>query len=269
MKTENLKLKIIFFGSSDFVSPILKKLQEKHDVLRVINSPEQLNKELTKQLKRTSPDLFVVASFGKILSSELLEIPKLGSINIHPSLLPKYRGASPVQTAILNGDKLTGVTFIKMDAYVDHGPIIEQFEEPIFDSDTFETLSKRLFKKAADAIEDVMVRFTKDQTGIAQDNSKATYTKLLTKEDGYIDLEKFQISNFKFQIERAMRAFYPWPGVWTKYSLTPPTPPKTLIKLLPGEKIQVEGKKPMSYKDFINGYEKGQEFLREIGLFSN
>jgi len=241
-------MKIIFFGSSDFVYPILKKLQEKFEVVKIISSPEQLNKKAIKQIKPLNPDLFVVASFGKILSGELLKIPKLGSINIHPSLLPKYRGPSPIQTAILNGEIKTGVSFIKMDEKVDHGPIIKQFEEPILPGDTFATLSKRLFEKAAENLESVINRFTKGQTDKPQDDSKTTFTKILKRADGYIDVEK---PPNKQKLERMIRAFTPWPGAWTRYCLNPQTSQKNLIKLLPNQKIQVEGRRQMSYKDFI------------------
>mgnify|MGYP001600633928 CR=1 FL=1 len=195
-----------------------------------------------------------------------MQIPRLGAINIHPSLLPKYRGPSPIQTAILNGDTKTGVTFIKMDEEIDHGPIISHFEEPILENDTFLSLAKRLFEKSAEALADVVRRFADDQRAEAQDDSKATYTKQLTKQDGFIDTSsdnQLKIENLKLKI----RAFYPWPGVWTNYPLQPTR--NTLIKLLPQQKIQVEGKKSMSYKDFKNGYANGEKFLRAINLIPN
>ena len=153
-----------------------------------------------------------------------------------------------------------------MDEKIDHGPIIEQFEEVILETDTFETLAKRLFEKSAESLTDIVKRSPEDQTAKAQDDSKATYTKTLTREDGYIDQESInplKIENLKLKI----RAFHPWPGVWTYYKLRATR--QTLIKLLPGEKIQVEGKSPMSYKDFINGYANGEKFLRAINLISN
>ncbi len=263
MKISNLKLKIIFLGTPPFIQPVLNKLEEKFEVVGKIREPKQWSNETIEQLNNLGPDLFVVAAYGQILPGELLSIPKFGAINIHPSLLPKYRGPSPIQSAILNGDAKTGVTFIKMDEELDHGPIIYQFEETILENDTFESLAKRLFEKSAKVLEHVIKLFTENQTLTPQDDSQATYTKQLTREDGYIDLSKFQISNFKFQIARRIRAYYPWPGVWTRYSLTSQ---KTLIKLLPNQQIQVEGKKPMSYKDFINGYEKGKFFLEKLSL---
>lgn len=258
-------MKIVFFGTPDFVDQVLKKLEENFEVVEKIRAPQQFNKEIIEQLKSLNPDLFVVAAYGQILTAELLKIPRLGAINIHPSILPKYRGPSPIQTAILNGDKKTGVTFIKMDEKIDHGPIISQFEEPILETDTFESLAKRLFEKSAQALSDVIRRFEKDQAAKPQDDSKAIYTKTLSKEDGYIDLsplDLFKIENLILKI----RAFYPWPSVWTRYSLNTQTSQKTLIKLLPNNQLQVEGKKPMNYKDFINGYEKGKFFLEKLSL---
>lgn len=199
----NNKLKIVFFGAPDFVGPVLKKLEENFEVVEKIRAPQQFNSETIEQLSVLNPDLFVVASYGQILSSKILKIPGLGAINIHPSLLPKYRGPSPIQTAILNGDKKTGVTFIKMDEEIDHGPIISQFEEPILDSDTFEILAKRLFEKSAEILVTVVNHFAENQTTEEQDDSKATYTKTLTKQDGYINLNStsaFKIENLKLKI---------------------------------------------------------------------
>lgn len=250
------KLKIVFFGTPDFVDPVLKKLRENFEVIEIIRKPKQFNSEAIEKFRSLNPDLFVVASYGQILPPNLFEIPKFGAINIHPSLLPKYRGPSPVQSAILSGDKKTGITFIKMDEEIDHGPIIEQFEEPILENDTFETLVKRLFEKSAERVTEVIKNFEKDQKVKPQDDSKAAYTKLLTKQDGYFDLSIINM-------DRMIRAFYPWPGVWTRSILNNKS---SIIKFLPEKMIQVEGKKPMSYKDFINGYEKGQEFLKKFGL---
>lgn len=258
----NSRLRIIFFGTPQFVEPVLRVLKKNFDVIAEIRDPKQI---ITNQSSIiNSADLFVVAAYGQILPAQLLEIPRLGSINIHPSLLPKYRGPSPIQAAILNGDKKTGVTFIKMDEKIDHGPIIYQFEEEISKDDTFETLAKRLFEKSADKIADVINDYQANQTTKPQDDSKASHTKLLTRQDGFIDLNS---PPEKEVLERMIRAYHPWPSVWTKSSII--NHKSLIIKFLPQQKLQVEGKKPMSYKDFINGYEKGQEFLKKIGLFSN
>ncbi len=268
-------MKIVFFGTPYFVDPVLKKLEKNFDVVEKIREPKEFNNETVQQLCSLSPDLFVVAAYGQILSSKLLEVPRLGAINIHPSLLPKYRGPSPIQSAILNGDKKTGVTFIKMDEQVDHGPIIAQFGATIEPADTFESLAQRLFEQAALELESTIINYNANQTGKPQDDSKATFTKPLTKQDGYIDLSSLEIArpekpwrsggNWKLEIARKIRAYHPWPGIWTHLRLNSGGQAK-IIKLLPGKKLQVEGKKPMSYKDFINGYPNGEEFLKKIGL---
>ncbi|PIR79772.1 MAG: hypothetical protein COU25_03640 [Candidatus Levybacteria bacterium CG10_big_fil_rev_8_21_14_0_10_35_13] len=260
MKQSNNKtISIIFFGTSDFVNPVLNKLKENFDVVKVINSPQQWNNKTIEQLSNLNPDLFVVVSYGQILPKKLLDIPKLAAINIHPSLLPKYRGSTPVQTAILNGDKTTGVTIIKLDEHMDHGPIIEQFEEPILPTDTFESLIQRLFEKSADALVHVIMHYNENKLK-PQNHSKATFTKLLKRDDGYINLSLLEIGNWKLEIDRKIRAYYPWPGVWVKTIVSEKN--EKIIKFLPNKKIQVEGKKEMSYKDFLNGYPDADSQLR-------
>ena len=152
-----------------------------------------------------------------------------------------------------------------MDEEVDHGPILFQKEVDIKNTDTFETLAEKLFKTGVENLPKTISNYVLNPTNISiQDESKATYTKLLNRESGLIDMYN---PPDKVILDRMIRAYFPWPGVWTKYPLS--NGKEQLIKFLPNEKIQVEGKKPMSYKDFINGYEKGQEFLKKIGLFSD
>ena len=222
-------MKIIFFGNTKYsligakiihrelgislVVTIKSSSVEKFAVEQKIPFlvADKLDKTVAQQIKHLNPDLFVVAAYGQILPGELLSIPKLGAINIHPSLLPKYRGPSPIQSAILNGDKKTGVTFIKMDDQIDHGPIIEQFEEEINQTDTFETLAERLFNKSADKIADIINNYQASQTTKPQDDSKATYTKIISRGDGYIDLSStgsLKIENLKLKIPRIARVVY-------------------------------------------------------------
>lgn len=253
-------MKIVFFGSSSFVAPVLDILKTNFEVVAIFNSTDQ---EIDKEkLVDLNPDLFVVASYGKILSNEILEIPKHGSLNLHPSLLPLYRGASPIQSAILNGDKTTGITIIKMDEEMDHGPILFQKEEEIKDDDAFDTLSKKLFNIGADHLTTTINDYISGKLRpIPQNDSKATFTKTLTRQDGFIDINNPpSAENIKLMI----RAYFPWPGAFVKSNLGGK---EKIIKLLPEEKVQVEGKNPMSYKDFINGYNEGENVLRKIGLF--
>lgn len=252
-------MKVVFFGTPSFVDPVLKSLQKNFDVIAEIRDPNSLI--INHKSSIIGADLFIVASFGKILSTEILNIPKLGALNIHPSLLPKYRGPSPIQTAILNGDQKTGVTIIKMDEEVDHGPIIYQKEVEIKETDTFESLAERLFKTAAENLSNTISNYVLSKINVTpQDDSKATLTKLLKREVGLIDVYN---PPDKVTLDRMIRAYFPWPGVWTKYNLGDN---EKIIKFLPNEKLQVEGKKPMSYKDFINGYDNGKDLLRKLFL---
>lgn len=253
-------MKIVFFGTDNFVDPVLKTLEENFET-RAVRDPKNFTQDLVKTIKDFSPDLFVVASFGVIFPEDFLQIPKFGAINIHPSLLPKYRGSSPIQNAILNGEKTTGVTIIKMDGQVDHGPILYQIKLEILDSDTFENLAKKLFEKAVKALPETISNYVANTiTPTQQDHSKATFTQRLTRQNGYIDIKNAPPKEI---LESTIRAYFPWPGTWTKTELGAG---EKVIKLLPNDRLQVEGKKEMSYKDFINGYKEGKEILKKLGL---
>ena len=266
-------IKIIFFGASSYVLPIIEILRKKFELELVITTEKNGNESLIKYCKLNkipyssvlskdellklvngqssiiNRQLGIVADFGIIIPKEVLESFTYGILNIHPSLLPKHRGSTPIQTAILNGDKKTGVTFIRMDEKVDHGPIIYQFEEEILETDTFETLAKKLFERASDSLASVITRYNDGELKI-QNHSKATFTKLLKRADGYIDISSITPVE---KLDRMIRAFYPWPGVWTRLRLSSGGQAK-IVKFLPNKKIQVEGKKEMSYKDLLNGY---------------
>lgn len=250
-------MKVVFFGTPEFVTPVLRTLEKNFEVLKAFRNPKELNNEEIEKLKNIEPDIFVVASFGKIFSKEFLDIPKFGSINIHPSLLPKYQGPTPVQTAILNGDKTTGVTIIKMDEKVDHGPILGQKEVDILPNETAPELLQRLFQISAEMLPEVLSIYIKEPSSISkQGHEKATLTHILNKNSGRVDIDN---PPSKEKLNNMINAFYPWPGVWTKFN-------KRIVKFLPGERIQVEGKNPMSYKDFANGYSDGEKFLRQLKI---
>lgn len=271
-------VKVVFFGSSKFVIPILEVLNKNFELKLVITteknstdavpnycsknkilylSVQQFSNSTIKQLRKTKSPVAVLADFGLIIPKDVLNAFPKGIINIHPSLLPKYRGPTPVQTAILNGDKTTGVSIIKLDEEIDHGPILGQEKEEILSFDTSESLYKRLFEKGANLLIRVLPKYIKGYLNpMEQNHNNATFTKLLTREDGFVNLTSLTIENLKLKI----RAYFPWPGVWTELRIKD----KLLrIKLLPNQKLQVEGKKPMSYKYFINGYpEIGEKLLR-------
>lgn len=265
-------MQIAFFGSPDFSADILKTIHKRFPVSLVVTQPDKpvgrkhiLTPTPVKQfaLQQSIPiisdtmmiriigvvrkekiDVAIVAAYGLILPKELFEIPKYGFLNIHYSLLPKYRGASPVQWAILNGDKETGVSIILLDEKLDHGPILETNTVDISKDDTAETLLHKLNKEASSSL---YFALTDIELGDGlpdlqeQKHDKATMTRRLTKDDGFIecstikkamngeqllfsDLPKLQQEIFKSPntkyyipntIHNFIRALHPWPGAWT------------------------------------------------------
>jgi methionyl-tRNA formyltransferase len=266
-------MKIVFFGSSGYVLPVIEKLKKDFEIELVITTEKEFEDPIIAYCKKNQlpylsissfdnnlksyvlnlkSNIAVLADFGLILPNEILNKFAKGILNIHPSLLPKYRGPTPVQNAILNNEKETGVSIIKLDDKVDHGLILVQAKEEITSSDTAQSLYERLFQIGSDLMYQNIKQYIEDnQKLIVQDDKKATFTKLLTKNDGYFDLSSLEIRNLKLKIDRMTRAYYPWPGAWTKSMINDKL---LIIKFLPEKKIQVEGKKPVSFKDFINGY---------------
>lgn len=239
-------MKITFLGTPSFVNPIR----------------DQLAKDFTLVDSLREADLAVVAAYGRIITPDELKTPKYGFINVHPSLLPKYRGPSPIQEAILNGDKISGITIIKMDEEVDHGPIIYQEEMELSDKDIFDTLSKKMFLNASEVLPQVIEDYIQETVEPKEQNhGEATFSKLLSRESGYFDIDNPPSAE---KLDRMIRAYYPWPGVWTRWSPSrhPDHPsPKAkdekdlkIVKFYPEGKIQMEGKKVMPLKDFLNGY---------------
>lgn len=243
-KHKNLTKKIpaVFMGTSDFAVPVLECIinNEYLNLKAVITQPDKevgrkkiitpspvkvysqkanltvLQPKKIKdpnfiiKLKDINPGLIVVAAYGQILPQEIIEMPKYGCINIHASLLPKYRGASPIQTAILNGDEETGVTIMKMDMGLDTGDIISREKVKIKNSDTAQDLQNELSKLGAKLFMQTLPDYLDGKIKpFEQDDSKATITKLLTKRDGEINFKE----NAK-DIERKLRAFTYWPGIY-------------------------------------------------------
>ncbi len=274
-------MSVVFFGSSKFVIPILEVLRKNFDLKLVLTTEKNLTGAVpafcikhkipylsvsnlsdhnTKYLiLNTESPVAILADFGLIIPKEILNAFPKGIINIHPSLLPKHRGSTPVQTAILNGDKITGVSIIKLDKEVDHGPILAQEKEKILDTDTADILYKRLFEKGANLLLKILNSYLKDELKpIAQNHKKATFTSRLTRESGFVDIKNPPSPE---KLQQMIKAYFPWPGVWTKTKLNGV---EKIIKFLPDQKIQVEGKKPMSYKDFINGYPEIKQQLEKL-----
>ena len=181
--------------------------------LNVLQPANLKSAEVRVHLAELKPDAIVVAAFGQILPQSILEIPPFGCINIHPSLLPKYRGVAPVPAAILNGDEFTGVSIMLMDKGIDTGPVLTSVHVPVLQQDTTETLMQKLANTSAQLLLDTLPGwFRKEITPQLQNNGEATYTKMLTKEAGEIDWKLPAV-----QIWRQVRAYQPWPGSYTRW----------------------------------------------------
>jgi len=247
-----MKTSIVFFGSDRYSQIVLAALQ-KNDRFKIsqIIDPQQ-----------AKPEIGVLASYGHIVPPVILNWPQKGILNLHPSLLPAYRGASPVQTAILNGERQTGLTIIKMDEKVDHGPIVSQFTAAIRPEDTAQALYQRLFTQGAAKLQAILPDYLAGTIKLREQNhSQATYTHRLTRDDGRLDWSKPAAS-----LARQIRAFYPWPGAWTEIGVNQVNRDTELtkrLKILQAhlkngrlvlDLVQLAGKKPVSGKQFQQGY---------------
>lgn len=313
--------RIIFFGTPDFAAIILKKLID--SPYKPITCITQIDKKVGREqkivfspvkkiavqhkipvlqferikdprvileIKKLKPDLLIVAAYGQILPNRILQMPKFGCINVHASLLPKYRGASPIQAAILAGDIKTGITLMQMAEKMDTGPILAQKSEKIYNNDTAETLHDRLANLGGNLLLECLPKiFSKQLKPQIQDESKATYTRILKKNDGYINWQ-----DSAKRIECQIRAFSPWPGTFTYFKKNNKKNLLKITKVLilhpkvhcaqnaqPGEifittdkklaiscgigslileKVQVEGKKEISGPEFLRGYHEITKF---------
>src|SRR3989344_9358454 len=208
-------MKIVFLGTPDYLDPIIQTLDENFDLVKTIRSTQQFDNLTIEQLNNLSPDLFVVASFGKIIPQEILQMAKLGAINIHPSKLPLYRGPSPIQSQILDGVTESAISFILMDQEMDHGPILHQEPFTILENDTFESLCIKMFGKSAEVFPKVINDFASGKIKPQKQNHlDASFSITLEKEDGYFEIDTPPNEE---KLNRMIRAYYPWPGVWTKW----------------------------------------------------
>lgn len=300
-------MRVIFMGTPDFAVPALEALcSSRHDVSLVVTQPDRekgrgkkiemtpvktcalahhipvfqpvkvKSEEAVSRLREEKPDVIVVAAFGQILSKEILDLPRFGCVNIHGSLLPKYRGAAPIQWAVLNGEEKSGITIMQMDEGIDTGDILLQEETMLSPKETTATLFERLslmggplLLKALDQIEAGTITRTK------QNPEEATYAKMLRREMGEISWR-----SSAEEIERKVRGMNPWPSAYTTWN-------GKQLKIwdcevidedageLPGvitnvekqyfdvaaghgqvrvEELQLEGKKRMKTADFLLGY---------------
>jgi methionyl-tRNA formyltransferase len=259
--------------------PPVKELALKHDI-PVIQPPSlKNNREAMDLIRELKPDFLVVVAFGQILPPELLKIPKYCCINLHGSLLPKYRGASPIEEAILNGNTETGITFIKMDEKLDNGDILLLQRIKINPNDTALTMRAKMSMLGGSLLPFLLKDYVQGQLiPIRQNDANATYCRKIKKEDGLIDLYKMSAN----QIVNRIRAYTPWPSCFLslngkKLKILEAATDESLSKKFsakPGEAIiidketlalatasgllipktiQLEGKKPMKIQDFLRG----------------
>jgi len=302
-----LQERIIFMGTPDFAVPSLKALVGKgFQIPLVVTQPDRPagrgrkltpppvkvvaenlglqvvqpekikdNEEFKRLIETINPDLIVVVAYGKILPSWLLNLPRYGCINLHASLLPEYRGASPIQSALLDGKTQTGVTVMKITEELDAGDILSQKVVPIDRSDNAQTLHDKLANVGAELLVETLPLYIEGKiTPIPQDDSKATYCTRITKEMGKIDWKEPAEKIFN-----KIRAFTPWPSAYTSFNgkhlkivwaepidCQVNASPGTVLKAdkelvvatgkgcLKVEKLKPEGRKEMSAEEFLRGY---------------
>ncbi len=277
-----MKQNIIFFGSGWFVIPVIEKLMKLNLQLVVTNdtngkvvdfckeknipfvSSSLKDLETVERIKKLHPTVAILASYGAFIPDGVIGLFENGIINIHPSLLPKWKGPSPVQYSLLNGEAQTGVSLIKLDNEIDHGPIVAKRPYELTGNETSEDLLSVLFEIGSEMVVEQIEKLENGEelSLTPQDHTKETWSYRIEKKDGMIDITD---SPDREKLKNMIRAFYPWPGVWLTTELKNQT---KIVKLLPEGKIQVEGKNAMNYKDFINGFgDEGKELLERLGLF--
>ena len=235
-------MKIIFCGTSEFAAPILKTIASTTDwaVALVVSEPakpsgkkklfslspvaqaaQELNlnlaaptaiQDIKSDLAALNPDVMIIAAYGQILPSEIISVPKFKTINVHPSLLPKLRGASPIQAALARGFTQTGVSLMVIDEKVDHGPVISQEALAVGDGDTYLTLEPKLAELGAQMIVRDLSKYVSGEIKPQdQNHAEATFTKLIKKENGRVDWQKMSA----LEVYNLWRAYIKWPGIYT------------------------------------------------------
>lgn len=294
--------RVVFMGSPDFALPTLKGLSETYDVIGVVTQPDRAAgrrrerkappvktlalelgipvmqpeklrlPEAMDQLRIWAPELIVVAAFGQILKKDVLELPRFGCINVHASLLPRWRGAAPINAAILHGDEQTGVTIMKMDAGLDTGPMLSQRSIRLRREDTAGSAFEKLSTLGADLLLETLPDYLSGKlTPVPQPEEGVTYAPMLKKEEGKLDFNQDVHA-----LERRVRAFNPWPGAFMDIDGMPLKVHRTRVEageasagqrlivqnqpavsarggLLILEEVQPAGKKSMSGRSFLAG----------------
>ena len=305
-------MRVVFMGTPDFALPVLDSLLSGgHQVVGVYTRPDRpagRGRHLTpppvktyaqehglalfqpaslrdpgavQELLSLGPEVIIVAAYGRILPPEVLEVPPKGVLNLHPSLLPKYRGPSPVAAALLEGDSVTGVTVMLIDQGMDTGDILAQRQTPIAPQETAGQLTDRLFHLGAELLAEVLPPWMDGKiTPIPQQDEQATTTRRYTKEDGEMDWSLPAVV-----LERRLRAFQPWPGCYTHWNGkllkvldgvvvsdgdSQGGPPGRVLALPAGNgspvavvtghgllglvKVQREGRRPQAIEEMVRGY---------------
>lgn len=294
--------KIVFMGSPEFSLPSLRALANAYDVVGVVTQPDRVSgrgremkmppvktlaqelripimqpeklrsPEAIEQLRAWAPDLIVVAAYGQILKQDVLDLPRCGCLNVHASLLPRWRGAAPIHSAILHGDDKTGVTIMKMDAGLDTGAMLTKKSIRLTQGDTAGSVTEKLSHLGADLLIETLPRWIAGEIQLqSQDDSLATYAPMMKKEEGRLDF-----THDVNELERRVRAFNPWPGTFMDFdgaSLKvhrahvdegnasveerlvwqdqPAVGARGGLFIL--DEVQPAGKKPMSGKSFLAG----------------
>ena len=302
-------MKLVFCGTPQFAVATLERLSEHgHEVALVVTQPDRprgrgmemayspvkqsalklglpvtqpekikTNAEFRAQLEAIAPQAIIVVGYGRIIPQWMIELPPLGNLNVHASLLPKYRGAAPIQWAIAMGEQVTGVTIMRIDAGLDTGDMLAQAEEEVRSDDTALTLGPRLAALGAELMEATLPKLERGEiTPQKQDNARATLAPILKKEDGLLDFRRTAQENLN-----RLRGFQPWPGAYTTFrgkqmmvhsARAHEVAGKALgfgeigtlgeavhvgcgkASVLELIEVQLEGKKRMSARDFVNGY---------------
>jgi methionyl-tRNA formyltransferase len=294
--------KVVFMGSPDFALPSLRALAKQYEVVGVVTQPDRASgrgrevkmspvktlaqeldlplmqpeklrtPEAMDQLRAWAPDLIVVAAFGQILKKDVLTLPRYGCINVHASLLPRWRGAAPINAAILAGDVKTGVTIMQMDVGLDTGPMLAQKSIRLTRDDTAGSVFRALSTLGADLLIDTLPRWIAGEIQPQQqDDTLATYAPMLKKEAGKLDFTR-DVN----ELERLIRAFNPWPGAYMEFdgailkvhrahveAGTAEAGQRLIIQNQPAigarsgilvlDEVQPAGKKSMSGKSFLAG----------------
>ncbi|MCB9421642.1 MAG: methionyl-tRNA formyltransferase [Ardenticatenaceae bacterium] len=297
--------RIVFMGTPDFAVPVLQKLIATQEIVGVVTQPDRpagrgkqmqpppvketavaanipvyqpkslRSEEAAAPLRQWQPDMIIVAAFGQILRPHVLDLPPLGCLNVHASLLPRWRGASPIQHAIMAGDAQTGVTLMQMDVGLDTGAMYVQQAIPIHPDETAASLHDRLAELGASMLDEYLDDIVNGRiTATAQDDSLSTYAPMISKADGQLDWHKTSA-----ELDRHIRAMTPWPGAFTYwegqllkvlaaepvYGRLPSGVPGEVVRVgdtavvltqdggLALNQIQLAGKRAMSSSEFLRG----------------